>query len=341
MQRELPGLGRLGDPREGAKVLDRQLGHLGFELGHILRRHAGQNVFDLVERIRDLAKKRRAGRKKADSDLRKTIATVPADQMDALIRALSCFFDLANLAEDRHRIRVLRHRERQFYPAPLGESIGAAIVQLHQQGFTAEQVQQLVDRLNIELVFTAHPTEAKRRTVRRTLRRLRRDLVELDDGQVLPRERQRLMTRIRSDVGTLWETDAIRDRRPTVIEEVRRGIFLAEGLWNVLPEIYRSLRNALAQTYPDHTFRVPAFLRFGSWIGGDRDGNAFVTADVTEQTFSLLRTAALERHIQACRDLTGVLSISARRHPVSDAVSEKVRHARERWPEVKALIEAI
>jgi phosphoenolpyruvate carboxylase len=317
------------------QLLRRDIRMLGFELGHVLRELGSDALYHLVEEVRHLAKQRRSGDRQADRTLRDLLAKADPAQLRDLMRALACFFDLANLAEDRHRVRVLRQREREKHPTPPRESIGAAVQQIAADGASAQTMQQLLSRLSIELVFTAHPTEAKRRTVRRALRRLRQDLVELNTEDLLPTERDRLLRRIRADLSCLWETDALRPSRPTVLEEVHRGLFVADPLWEVLPRLYRSLREALAQSYPGHSFELPAFLTFGSWIGGDRDGNPYVTAQVTRQALQMLRQHATRKHIDQCRRMSAVLSISDTFHAVSPAVLGALDAAMQRWPELQ------
>ncbi len=308
------------------------------ELGRIIRRHGDQQLDELVQEVRALAIRRRESGDLSDRMLHEKIASLSPTWLGELIWALSGAFDLTNLAEDRHRIRVLREREMQSHPKPRAESIGAAIEQLASQGMTAEQTQALLDTLCIELVFTAHPTEAKRKTVRDALRRLRQDLTELDRDQLLPRERASVLERIRTDLACLWDTDMIRPRKPTVLEEVRRALYVVESLWQVMPWTRRALRYALRKSYPNFLFREPTFLTFGSWIGGDRDGNPFVTADVTRQTLLLLRRTALEKHQGQVDEMIRKLSISHRRHPVLPALSEAVASACERWPAVGPMV---
>ena len=323
-------------PAVSDKPLRRDVRTLGFELGRVLRRHGQPGLYELVEEIRRLSKRRRAGNIAADGQLRERIATLSLDEIDQLVRALSCFFDLANLAEDRHRIRVLRERERQTHPAPRKESVGAAVDALKREGAAAPDVAALLDKLDIELVFTAHPTEAKRRTVRNTLRRLRGDLIELDrGGHLLPREREALVQSIKADLDCLWETDTLRPDRPTVLEEVKRSLFVLDSLWNVVPWLYRGTRQGLEHAFPgekEGLQEMPRFLRFGSWIGGDRDGNPYVTPEVTRETLVILRRAALDRHFGACHELMNVLSLSIRRRPISDEFQAALEEARRRYP---------
>ncbi|MBI1338164.1 MAG: phosphoenolpyruvate carboxylase [Phycisphaera sp.] len=311
----------------GDQPLRRDVRVLGLELGLVIKRLGSEELFNLVERVRGLSKRRREGDAGADGELENLIASLDEAQLCDVIRAMSTFFDLANLAEDRHRIRVLRQREAEAYPAPRKESIGAAIDFLSQKGFTAGQIQSLIDALDIELVFTAHPTEAKRRTVRNTLRRLRRDLIDMDRDDLLQRERDYLLNRVRMDVGCLWETDSLRPRKPTVLEEVRRALFVAESIWRVNRWLYTTMRQALKRVYPETAFRFTPFVHFASWIGGDRDGNPFVTASVTRQTLATLRAAALAKHLDECERLYSALSLSTRFHGVSDEVIRAIDEA--------------
>jgi len=269
--------------------LRRDVRMLGLELGKVLKAHGKPGLYDLVEEVRALAKARREGDQQADQTLRRRIASLGEPEMAELMRALACFFDLANLAEDRHRVRVLREREQATWPEPRDQSLGAAISQLAKQGTTADQMQSMLDQLSVDLVFTAHPTEAKRRTIRMMTGRLRNDLIELDRPDILHRERDELFRRIRADLDCLWETDTLRPNKPTVLEEVDRSLFVIDSLWEMVPKLCYSTRRALERAYPENTPTLPRVLRFGSWIGGDRDGNPFVTPEVTRQTLTRLR----------------------------------------------------
>jgi len=328
---------------EGDEPLRRDVRMLGQELGAVLRELADPGVYDLVEDVRAVSLARREGVADAEARLRRRIADLSLDQARDLIRALTCFFDLANLAEDRHRVRVLRQREREQHPSPRRESIGDALDKLHDAGLTAADAGQLLSQLDVELVFTAHPTEAKRRTVRATLTRLRDDLVELERPDQLPRERDRLLHRIRTDLACLWETDTLRPTKPTVLDEVDRSLFVADTLWQVVPDLMASARRAMRRVYPDtaeHAALARPFLRFGSWIGGDRDGNPFVTADVTRQTLRHLRRAALTRHLDDCANLLSTLTISSAYHAVSPELEQAIADARDRHPDLAAYLDS-
>ncbi len=317
-------------PKVSNELLRRDVRMLADMLGEAITSLAGGESLELVEEIRKLSRSRRAGEPSAEQALASRIARLNEAEIQTVVRAFTVFLDLSNLAEDRHRIRVLRQRELEH--EPLGESIGAGIAALQSQGFSAEQVQAALDRLLIELVFTAHPSEAKRRAVRSKLRRMREAIQELDRADLVPRERRALEAILRTELTILWQTEFLRPRRPTVLEEVDRVLSIAPRIWEVVPRIYSALRRALAVSYPDAVFRMPVFLRFGSWVGGDRDGHPDVTAEVTGRALSRLRAKALEMHRSECHRMYDFLSVSAREQPVSEILESNLDEAVVRWP---------
>ena len=323
------------------ELLRRDVRQLGDMLGGVIRELAGSEAFDRVEAIRKISRERRAGLVDAESQLTALIAALDEPAARVVARAFSIYFDLANLAEDRHRVRILRLRELERYPQPRSESIGEAIAKMQQAGFSPVEAQSAIDRLAIELVFTAHPSEAKRRTLRVKLRRMRQALEELDRSDLLPRERLKLETRIRTELAILWQSDFLRPSRPTVLQEVKRGLTVAPRLWEVIPGIYSDLRRALKTCYPGHTFQIPVFLKFGSWIGGDRDGHPHVTFDVTAQTLVWLRNAAIQAHLQCCRQVLEFLSFSENEVPVAPALKQQLAAAIDRWPQVLVPLESM
>lgn len=322
-------------------LLRRDVHRLGTMLGEVITEHIGANALELVEEVRHLARRRREGDAAAERQLSRRVGGLSLAEARIVARSFSIFFDLANLAEDRHRIRVLRTREQDADPAPISESIGAAIVRLREAGFSADQVQAALDHLSIDLVFTAHPSEAKRRSIRAKLRRMRHALQELDRDDFLPRERTRLEGRIRSDLAVLWQTDFLRPGRPTVLEEVERGLSITPRLWEVIPQVYGALRRALAISYPDAEFRMPAFVRFGSWMGGDRDGNPNVTAPITRQTLAWLRETAINQHLLVCKRMYDFLSISVREVDADRSLAGRLDKAAVTWPELRAALERV
>jgi phosphoenolpyruvate carboxylase len=308
-------------------ALERDIDALVELLHGVVIEQAGQPLMELVREICQLARERRADLPGAEAKLVERIKTLTEQELFGVVRALSVFFDLANLSEDCQRVRVLHRREAERYPLPRGESIGAAIARLREDGLDEAAMQKLLDRLNIELVFTAHPTEAKRRVTRRLLNELRALLQELDRAGATQLERDDADERIAAVLTMLWQTDLLRPKRPNVMDEVERGLFVAEELWNVLPRIYRDLRQALEKNYPGQKFRVGRFLKFGSWIGGDRDGNPFVTAEITEKTLVLQRRTAIQLHLNRCKELAKLLNMSLRQVPASPELVKAVEEA--------------
>lgn len=302
-------------PASEDDALSRDVNALGRLLGEVLREQEGERGFALVEDYRARTKELRAAAAanadfgRAGEELLERTARLSLDEARLLVRAFTSYFHLVNLAEERHRLRVLRRREIATGPAPRGESIEQAIVEAAGAGVPASRVRALLPACLVEPVFTAHPTEARRRTVLDKLRRLTELVETLDGPRRPPRELAATHDRIREEITALWVTEEVQQRAPTVLDEVRNGLYYFQALWEVVPRLYRELESALAAAYPAEAFDVPAFLRFGSWIGGDRDGNPYVTAEVTEATLRLHKEtalalygrelAALQRHLSA------------------------------------------
>ncbi len=312
--------------REKQERLSEDIHLLGDILGHVIRRQAGIEIFELEERVRALAKTRRV---EADPSVDRRLAYVvgrldPAEA-ELVARSFTTYFELVNLAEEQHRVRVLRERERDAHPQPLPESVAEAVAALHRAGVDEFEMRQLLNRLQIELIFTAHPTQAKRRTILAKLRRIAAALTDLDVRDLLPAERSALVDELTAEVTLLWVTDRSRTTRPTVTDEVRTGLFYFDTtLWDVLPGVYSDMAAALEQYYPG--LRLPdRFLTFGSWIGGDRDGNPNVTTDVTIETLRLHRGLALEKHRTNVRRLDRSLSVSDTLAHVPPELEEAIR----------------
>jgi len=285
---------------------DQTLDRLVEQLDLVIREQVGESLADTMQRIRRMADERRAGFPDAEARLIDELQRLDTTQMRAVIRWLSIFFDLANVTEEQKRINVLHRRDVRSREdgIPRSESIGQAVLELREQGLSAPDMQRWLDRLRIEPVFTAHPSEAKRRTTRQLLRRVR---------QLLPRfekDSQSAASELLANLTVLWQSDLVRPDRPPVMSEVSRGVYFASTLWGVVPQIYQELRTALQNAYPQHHFEVPQFLAFGSWIGGDRHGHPFVTAEITRKTFARLRRAALEGHLGECRSLQDQIVMS-------------------------------
>ncbi|TWT95984.1 Phosphoenolpyruvate carboxylase [Botrimarina colliarenosi] len=321
--------------------LRREIDDLGRTFGDTVRRFAGDEAFQLVETVRRLARRFCDGDLAAADELDALLRDLTADQLRIVIRSFGTFLELANLAEDRQRVRSLHDRERKSHPAPRRESILDAVRKLKEQGVSAEAMADLVERVRVELVFTAHPTEAKRKSIRGKLRSLRQILSRLDVASLTPREEESLRGLVRREIVKLWQTDIIRPTRPTVLEEVQRGLAFMPVIWDTAPRIVGELRQAVAEVYPAQEVAAGGVLRFGSWMGGDRDGHPYVTPEITEQTLRWLRKAALERHWASCDALITSISVSTRQAPACAALLEPLATACANWPELVEILEPI
>ena len=286
---------------------------LGDILGEVISELESPELFATEERIRAAAKERRGENAEAAKKLEAEVEALDINAARAISAAFTTYFDLVNLAEEYQRVQQLRERERMFSPEPLNESVGDAIASLKKQGVTSEQLQVLLRQLSIELVLTAHPTEARRRTVVSKIQRVARLLAQISRVNLTPREREKTRQAIHAEVASLWLTDRDRTVRPPVTDEVRTGLYFVDNVfWDALPSLYEDLEYALASYYPDVT-PPSAWLRLASWMGGDRDGNPNVTHVVTAETLRLHRGLAVEKHRHSLQELSRRMSVSARR----------------------------
>jgi phosphoenolpyruvate carboxylase len=319
---------------------------LGDLLGNVIRQQAGAEAFDLEERVRNLAKDLRASDRPGavaripalQSEMQRLVSDLPSDQMRALIKSFSTYFALVNLSEQLQRIWVLRDRAQRHPNEPRAESIMAAVAELKQAGVEAAAIQRWLDNALILPVFTAHPTEARRRTTLEKLRRIA-DIVERDSTGLAIAEDDDAKRAVVEEIVGLWQSDEVRIVRPTVIDEVKNGLYYFDvSLYDLIPRLYREIERALRKHYPGHEWHVPALLRFGSWMGGDRDGNPFVTPDVTVETVRLLRVSGLRHQISAIEELSHRLGQSIRQVGISDELQRSLDDDAERFPAVAELL---
>lgn len=309
-----------------------EIRYLGTILGEVIRLKEGEAIFALEEQVRRLAIDRRRGEPGASELLEEILGHCSQDALFSLCRAFSLYFDLANLAEDRHRVKVLRDRERRGEPAPRAESIRAAILSLKHAGVEEAKIREIFAQPLIEPVFTAHPTEAKRRSVRTKLRQIRKLLEQRESTGLLQREAERIHRDITSELLTLWETALLRSQGPTVTEEVERSLFVLDSLWGVVPHLADDLRYALAEAYPELSAPLGPAYRFGSWIGGDRDGHPLVTPSVTAATLDRVRLFTLEKHLAYARRLKAAMSQSSIRVTFASELLRRLNAYRQDYP---------
>ena len=286
---------------------------LGALVGDVLREQCGEDFFQLVERARH------AAIASADDELHELVKGLPPRDAETLIRAFATFFEVVNLAERIHRIRRRRDYLRDG-TAPQEGSLKAAGAALLQQP------------LLIEPVFTAHPTEATRRTLLEKEQVIGRLLVERLDPSRTPDEEHAALARIREEVTAAWQTDPHPSARPTVMDELENVLFyLTDIVYRIVPPFYEELEQVAARP-------VQPILRFGSWVGGDMDGNPNVGADTLRAALERQRELVLERYRRETAELSRRLSQSGARVGVSDAVSGRIREYSAHFPKALAAI---
>jgi phosphoenolpyruvate carboxylase len=325
---------------------------LGDILGAVIRDSAGEDLLADVERLRRaVIEARRLERSEPDAgaglggapgtdpagdEIAKLVASWSLERAEQVARAFTVYFHLANLAEEHQRIRNLR--ERDTGGEPVRESLAAAVAELSREAGT-EHLAELLGSLRVHLVLTAHPTEARRRAVVAALRRISGLLDLLDDPRTGAADREEARRGLREQVDLLWRTSQLRVKAMDPIDEVRTVMTaFDETLFRVVPAVYRELDRAVAGTGVSNP--VPAFLRFGSWVGADRDGNPFVTAQVTRETATIQADHILRALENATVRIGRALTLHAATTPPSPELRRALAAAHAAHPELLAEIEA-
>lgn len=290
---------------------------LGRILGDVIREQEGEAAFALVEQVRQLSVSfRRNADEAADKALKKLLKGLTSDQTVSVIRAFTYFSHLANLAEDRHHIRRRAVHERAGNTQE--GSIEVALARLRWAGISSGTVAQTLAQSYISPVLTAHPTEVQRQSILTAERSIAQLLAERDDilmraqlynsakDALTPRELARVEAQLRARVAQLWQTRLLRHSKLTVADEIENALSYYEATFlHEIPKIYAQLEQELGQALPAHSF-----LRMGQWIGGDRDGNPFVTAESLELALSRQADVALRHYLREVHWLGGELSLS-------------------------------
>ncbi|WP_043306988.1 phosphoenolpyruvate carboxylase [Pseudomonas sp. ML96] len=280
---------------------------LGELLGETIRNQLGDEFLDKVELIRQGAKAGRKGSQAGEQQLRETLDGLSDDELLPVARAFNQFLNLANIAEQHHRIRRRLPGEAE----PFDDRVLAELLQrLTQDGHKPEQLARQLGRLDIELVLTAHPTEVARRTLIQKYDAIAAQLAALDHTDLLPAERERATGQLRRLIAEAWHTEEIRRQRPSPVDEAKWGFAVIEhSLWQALPSFLRKADRALQDACG---LRLPlgaAPVRFASWMGGDRDGNPNVTAEVSRKVLLLARWMAADLYLRDVDQLAAELSM--------------------------------
>ena len=300
---------------------------LGDLLGETIVYQEGQAAFELEEEIRSLAKQWRGGDDSAKDRLEKLMPSLVENLglAESTLKAFLTYFQLINLAEEHQRVSVLNQRADKAFESgePMDETIESALQTLKKEGVKPGELQDVFRTMEIVPVFTAHPTESIRQTIREILRQVTEIIEKINRAETLSKERARLRELLHDYITLLWQSAESRQRKPTVMDEVRNtGLYFIEHtLFDLVPRIYEELEQSLKKTWPDEDFEVPDFLCYGTWIGGDRDGNPFVTIDTTIEALKAQQTLALTMYLHEINGLYELLSCSKSRAGFGDALT--------------------
>jgi phosphoenolpyruvate carboxylase len=334
--------------------LRRDVRSLGMLLGKVLVEQEGEAFYEVVERLRRLLIQHRerasaaatsetpvapppkhhsAGASRDSDDglmaqAREIIGGVPAEDAYRITKAFAIYFELTNLAETNHRKRRRRAARLQAGRSPAEGSFRGTLARLRSGGLASGMVLEALRKVKVTPVFTAHPTEITRHTIRLKRRRIARLLEKLDQVPLARADAIGYEARILAEITALWQTDEVRLKKPTVRDEIHMGLdYFPMVLFETLPRLYDELEDSVRDVYGVHAdnVRIPEVLEFGSWIGGDRDGNPFVTAHCTRDALRMARHVIIDHYVGEITRLVGQLSMSLRRIRASEALVRRVR----------------
>jgi phosphoenolpyruvate carboxylase len=346
---EPKGVGTAGT----ADPLSREVKLLGALLGQVIAEQGSPELLDFVERcrLRSIAF-RETGDAEEGAALAAEIDSLDIDQAEALAIAFSLYFQLVNLCEERDVERQLK-RVQKAGAKPLEGSPDSAIDWLRERGWSADRIEDLFSRLRVVPVLTAHPTEARRRTMLTALRRCYRLLEQFDDPRLSPVDDAEIRRKLREEISLLWRTSAVRRTPPTPLDEVRTALaYFDETLFRAVPHVYRAFDRAMDRTakvarggvHGDRLAgdtglsgtrppRVAAFLQWGSWIGGDRDGNPTVTAELTRQVPRIHADHIMRGYEAVATRLLSMISVQISREGIHPALENRIARDAEDLPE--------
>ncbi|MCL2250008.1 MAG: phosphoenolpyruvate carboxylase [Oscillospiraceae bacterium] len=299
-------------------------------LEEILFTHGGEELVNRVKKIRELAKAWRTEETPNvdKAEIKACIASLDTPVRQDVIRAFSAFLILVDVAEQNSRIRIDIRHGLEDTKTDQPYSLENTIVKLKDAGYSAADIKEAIAHLSMRLIITAHPTESTKRTILDIKKRLSLKLRELDNPYLAEKEVEFIKEEILNEIAILWQSNELSNRKPGVLDEVKSGLYyFDQTFFDILPEVHRNMRISLSKHFPNEKWVIPNFLRFGSWIGGDRDGNPFVTHDITWKTLQLQRELIIKKYLEAFDYLINRYSYCTTRIHVSDElinmVSEK------------------
>ncbi len=285
---------------------------LGKLLGNIIKSHAGDKVYIAVEKLRKgFINLRKDNNQIKHDQLIRYIGKLDPTTLKNVIRSFSKYFALVNVAEEAYQHINRTDRLKSGFDSWEG-SFDQTLRECKASEMDDTQLESLINSLRYVPVFTAHPTEAKRRSKLEAMRRIFNTILELQSYKGQSIKREELIDELQAEILILWRTDEVRLRKPTVLDEVENGLYyFRTSLFRAIPEVYRDLEKAIKRVYHTDNVKVPSFIRFGSWIGGDRDGNPFVTPDTTREAVYMHAETALHEYMRRAQKLSTLLTHSS------------------------------
>ncbi len=329
----MPALSQITPPPRD-KELRSRVRLFGNLLGEVLAAQAGQDVLGAVETLRKgYIRLRKEDNPALRARLAKKIDRLDPDTLSHVVRAFNLYFSLVNIAEEAFQHKERRRHVRQGGPLWRG-SFDHTLREFSEQDLSVEEFQSLLDRTLYLPVFTAHPTESKRRAVMHALRGIFLTAEKLDGPRMGKVERELVINDLRNQIQVLWKTDEVRVHKPSVEDEIRNGLFyFRECLFNAVPRVYRYLDQSIQRVYGKKAdVRLPGLLQFGSWIGGDRDGNPFVKPATTRYALRQHMREVLCEYLRRVENLRSKLTHSSRLVELSPEFIKSIEHDIERRP---------
>lgn len=291
-------------------TLKEQIRMVGDLLGEVLCEISGNTLFEAVEHLRKgYIQLSLNDNDQQRAELMEYIETLDIDLLEQVIRAFNIFYMLSNIVEEdflhRQRRKLFRTGSKELWK---GSFLGA-VQSLKDDGLSVDEVQTILNEMRYIPVFTAHPTEARRRTIMGLQRSIFLILDQMQNDYLIEEERESIKRHLKAQIQLLWRTNDVRVDKPTVEDEIRYGLFYFDtSIFEAIPQMYRYFERATRKVYGADQLQVPSVLRFGSWIGGDRDGNPFVTAKLTSKAIRLHMNCVLNEYIRRTRGLRNILS---------------------------------
>jgi phosphoenolpyruvate carboxylase len=284
---------------------------LGKLLGNIIKTHAGHDVYVAVEKLRKGFINLRIDNNQHKHDqLIRYIEKLDSKTLKNVIRSFSKYFALVNVAEEAYQHISRTDRLKSGFDSWEG-SFDQTLRDCNASNIDDSKLQELIDSLHYAPVFTAHPTEAKRRSKLEAMRRIFNTILELQRYKGQSIKREELIEELQAEILILWRTDEVRLKKPTVIDEVENGLYyFRTSLFKSIPEVYKDMEKAIKRVYHTDNIKVPSFIKFGSWIGGDRDGNPFVTPDITREAVYMHAETAIHEYMRRAQNLSTILTHS-------------------------------